>query len=948
MKILHLFLLLLLIIVVSKVTAQKDSVAIENLIQLAREYSDDDRCQDAIPIYQKVLQYQQNLWGKDNVYAAKTYNRIGNCQDELGAYDDAIKSHQLALEMRQKLLGKEHYDVGTSYKNMGVSYRRKGLYSKALECQLIALDNRIRTKGSEHIKTAYSYENVAICYEMLGDYDRSISYYEKALAIEMKELGEEHRYVSELYNNIGGCWRLRNQYDKALDYFRKAKQIRLKISGDESRQLGDIYNNMANCYRYLDCSSDALIYANQALEIREKVLPKGHPSIAKTYETIGKIYLKNEEYKKAITPFRKCLDLVAASKKSIEMLIPESYHSLGIVELKLGNLANALALCDSAYWALNLPIHITNENIWEVPKLSIDIYGTIANAYLKKYYQDSDIENLKVGLQMTRESIKLIDHFRWSYQGNNAKVLLNSEVLSIYEDAITICKLLYQKDANISYLNEAFVFMEKSKSMVLQDALRLSNAKSFAGLPDTLLQQEQELQEQIAQLERDKYQLVNQKPIKQIELNKINHALFKYRYQLSEFATQLEKQFPDYHALKYDTTVIQLAEIQQYLVEDQSMIEYFVGDSSVFILVINKNEAYLHQQNKNFSLEDLVQDFQKSIYIQHLHTNVDSTYAQVAFYLYESLWKPIEPLINERVIVVPANVLGYLPFAALLKELPTDYTSYQNYPYLLHDYHISYSHAASLYPEYLRPRRKGTTINLLAFAPSFASKQALAVLDDTQRARGQLKFNLQEVEAIHEIWGGKVMEGNEASKKNFLDLAPKSKLLHLATHGKTDEKSGEFAYLVFSPSEPDHLVYLRELYSLRLNAEMVVLSACETGIGPLQKGEGVISLARGFIYSGAQSIITTLWRVSDKSSASLMTSFYQELEQEKTKDAALREAQIDYIQSQPARLAHPFYWAAYIPIGNMNVISPKNNFLLYILLIGIILSVLMLVKYIPK
>ena len=136
-------------------------------------------------------------------------------------------------------------------------------------------------------------------------------------------------------------------------------------------------------------------------------------------------------------------------------------------------------------------------------------------------------------------------------------------------------------------------------------------------------------------------------------------------------------------------------------------------------------------------------------------------------------------------------------------------------------------------------------------------------------------------------------------------------------------RTGTFLFLAFheiSDSLENEKLYVRDLYNLTLDAEMVVLSACETGIGELQRGEGVISLARGFVYAGAGSLVTSLWSVDDLSTKQVMELFYQNLKSGQTKDAALRNAKLTYLASTPQK-AHPFYWAAFAPIGNMESIE---------------------------
>ena len=167
---------------------------------------------------------------------------------------------------------------------------------------------------------------------------------------------------------------------------------------------------------------------------------------------------------------------------------------------------------------------------------------------------------------------------------------------------------------------------------------------------------------------------------------------------------------------------------------------------------------------------------------------------------------------------------------------------------------------------------------------------------------------------------GKPFLNKEATVANFMKYANKYRILHLATHGVANDQTGDYSYLAFyqdSDSLTTDIIYVKDLYNLQLAAEMVVLSACETAIGEFQRGEGIVSLARGFFYAGSQSIVTTLWKLDDKSSLELMPAFYQNIEKGMTKDVALQQAKLSFLENNQDFRGHPLYWASFVPVGNM-------------------------------
>ena len=401
----------------------------------------------------------------------------------------------------------------------------------------------------------------------------------------------------------------------------------------------------------------------------------------------------------------------------------------------------------------------------------------------------------------------------------------------------------------------------------------------------------------------------------------------------------MEQDYPDYYRLKYDNRSISVKEVQENLLyADQALIEYFIGDSNIFVFLIKPNDYQVHSIPKDFPLETWVNQMRRGIYQYHLtpqvsqadYATLNDTFAIASHQLYQKLIAPIKADLPRKLIIVPDGILGYLPFDALLTKPPEQNHSFKSHDYLLQEHEISYSYSATLLEEMQSaPDDKGNK-QLLAFAPSFEENTTFFTSIKTRRdGLGPLLYNIPEAESINAIFGGDIFSGTTATKSQFTEHSQEYRILHLATHGKANDQIGDYSFLAFaepSDSTEDPKLYVRDLYNLRLNADMVVLSACETGIGELQRGEGIISLARGFSYAGAKSIITTLWSVNDASTKELMESFYQYLKDGQTKDAALRQAKLDYLNAHTNDEAHPFFWAGFIPIGDMSVIEPISAF----------------------
>ncbi|MEO1713727.1 MAG: CHAT domain-containing protein, partial [Bacteroidota bacterium] len=309
---------------------------------------------------------------------------------------------------------------------------------------------------------------------------------------------------------------------------------------------------------------------------------------------------------------------------------------------------------------------------------------------------------------------------------------------------------------------------------------------------------------------------------------------------------------------------------------------------------------------------------------------------------------------NAEITIIPDGPLAYIPFEALLSDSTSRENSYFQLPFLLKEYTFNYGYSATLQTEMLEKEPEGSpSAGLIAFAPSFPSEQdaqkdripevlSLDLIPNQRAEHSPLSNNIPEANAVSQITNGTSITGERATKKAFLREAPKHQIIHLSTHGKANDELGEYAYLVFQDrpegSPAEERLYNNELYSLRLNADLVVLSACETGIGELNRGEGVISLARGFSFAGAKSIVTSLWNVNDQSTRSIMEYFYQHLRVGLPKHRALQQAKLDYLEAGNSSEAalNPFYWAAFIQIGDQNPIKfpTSQSWIVWLIILG--------------
>ena len=335
-----------------------------------------------------------------------------------------------------------------------------------------------------------------------------------------------------------------------------------------------------------------------------------------------------------------------------------------------------------------------------------------------------------------------------------------------------------------------------------------------------------------------------------------------------------------------------------------------------------------------------IDEFREIIISKDFSDESESRYCELAHHLYRQLIAPVEELLTGRsLIIIPDGKLASIPFEALLtSRVQGPDNNSKDYPYLIKQHPVSYGYSSTILLNSLHKSNNAAHHSILSFAPSFQAddKALLAELKERGAEFVSLPGTKNEVAQILDIAGGEPYLDENASEANFKQLAPEYQVLHIATHGIIDDKNPMKSGLVFSKendSIEDGFLNVYELYSLRLNADMAVLSACNSGYGKLQQGEGVMSMARAFLYAGVPGIVMSQWSVNDKSSAKIMVSFYKGLNSGLSKAQAMQKAKLDYLQNADKLTANPYFWAGFVVIGNPLPVAFSNTIWYWWLLI---------------
>ena len=922
--------------------------------------------------YVKALKIRLQLLGEEDLDVASSYNNLGYCYLEVKDYPKAIDYFSKSLKIRQKALGANHPKIAQNCLSLGDCYIQLEQPDQALIFLNRALNITVQSNQSEHPTAAEIYNHLGTCHSKFGNKAMALQSFEKALKIQLKHFKSNSLPLFAVYNNIATTFNEQGDYNKAMLYYRNNLHILRENLGAIHPYTADTYNNMGTALAKMGKQKEALANHYQALDISTH-LEDAH-RLAETYNNIGNRYWERENYQAAIPAYEQslaifenlygadytgnaliynnlanCLEKDYASKKqyyrkAIQLveqqygnqhaLLAEYKTNLGLTYKEEGQLAAAIQQFDEALAILKVDVNRKNDlDFIEYPTQILDLLNAKADALALLFRKEKKQFHLAEALKLYDHAIEVIKTLRKQYQEEQSRRLLGEISYKTFEGAISTCYQLFEQTQEKVFLERAFAYSEQSRSSIVLSALNTGSAAYFAGIPDSLIDRELELKTNITFYEKKRREERRKAQNANLQLlDSYNNKIFNQKEAYNQLIQQFERDFPDYYRLKYDATTIKPEAIQQDLLEkNAALVEYFVADSSVFVFVVNRKMVHF-QAIPVDSLLEKVSLFRTAIYRPYTDVNAQSEsdylrflnqYAQIAHFLYQKLIHPIADKLPEKVTIISGGVLNFLPFEALLASMPNSIQRLKKLDYLLHHHEFRYAYSATLLQQIRRNNQAKFSKKFVAFAPEFKTND--------KRSLRPLQHNVPEVKGLHALLGGEVYTGQAATRQEFLALAGAYQIIHLATHGKSDNRFGDYSYLAFTASADstkEDLLYAKDIYNLSLHADMVFLSACETGQGEFLRGEGVVSLARAFFYAGAKNIVTTLWSIDDASTQKLVNFFYQNINKGLSKSAALQQAKIRYIQEE--NRPHPFYWAAFITIGDMEAITFNNSLWPYI------------------
>ena len=580
--------------------------------------------------------------------------------------------------------------------------------------------------------------------------------------------------------------------------------------------------------------------------------------------------------------------------------------------------------------------------------------GLVENLFLQ-YENSKDAQLLKEASTYIHEADNALDFLRTKQHYDRDRLVTGALYFDFTLQSTKVNIALYEITGEDKYLHQAFEFVQKGKSYALLQGVSEKRYKLNSGIPLKTINKLNKTKEQYDRLEKRYDDALLSNEIDSGLVANLNEKMGACISTIDSINAAIKETFPTYQLEKAKAPYLRLDEIQQRLGPNQIIFDYYQTDNLLYRFAINKTHYQCDaiKLDKQFekNLQLVIQEVSTPFIGQHSVKHIQN-FANASHQLYKTLISDIDSLIQgKELIIVPHAELSYLPFEILLTEdYSTEIPKFKNYPWLIKDQIISYSYNTAMLKNYTSEPKVFNKV--LAFSPNYTGKlsvdsinlQTDAFLDTILKP---LQGTKKEIAAIQESFSTNSFLNSKATKENFIAAMQNNDILHLAMHSLNDELNPFNSQLVFATKDSVSGSFkASEIYNYNINSPLIVLSSCSTGSGRKKKGEGLLSLARAFTYTGSDAQVMTLWPVNDVSGAKITELFYKRLSESKRKNKALQESKLEYLATADAIKSHPYYWANYVLAGNTQPIKQKMPKGIFVYLLAFaMLSVVILFLY---
>lgn len=744
-------------------------------------------------------------------------------------------------------------------------------------------------------------------YTILGDYENAENIIKQYYFIASEEKNETQKVSAIL--NLSNVYQNTGNVEKAIDLIEKT----LRTEKLSLTQKGILYNNLGANYLLTNVG---FVVKNNALKNAENSFLKTisllkkeksqSETLANAYRNLAKLKIEQNELESASEFLAKAnIEFQKISNKEPRK-IAQLFYENAFLDFKQGKINEATQNISAVFKTLipnyNLKNSLPNQNSLYAETVLLDALDLKSEIYLTENKPQYALKSFSLSFHIEELLQTLLIY-------ENSKIITQIRNRNRTEKCIEIYNSLYQKEKKSSYLESAFLLSEKTKSVVLKNYL--SNSASLSREQKLILQQLQNWNTTI---------LKEQQKLELADIAKINEAIKKQ----NELMLLLKSK--DTKTNTKSQTNFDLKQLYEKLEKDNAvLVEYFFGSHSIYNFTIENKEIKLYSISlEHRGLTDLVGFIN---YFNDAKTIADNpkNYNRLGNKIYKELEIP-KPQHHKNLIIIPDGILGFLPFEALIATA-SETTNFAKMHYVLNDFDVAYNNSAEFY----------LNVVLLSKTP----KSVVGIFPVFEKTNYALRFSKNELESIKHNFDGQFFENEKATFDNFKNNAIGKSIIHLSTHASAGDLEIPASIKFY-----DQEILYSELYNLQLNPDLVVLSACETGIGKLFKAEGAMSVARGFQFAGAQNLLFSLWNVNDYTASVFMDYFYKEVKHNASFVHAAANAKRAFLKNENISNAKksPYYWSAFVYYGTIETPEKSSNYIVYIISFLIIIGLFLIFK----
>ncbi len=832
-----------------------------------------------------------------------------------GDADTVLKELDKVLEVAQEYLPDSIGVIGNIHLYKGIFFYYNAAIKESIHQSELALDyfEQDRNRYLEDISSIYN--NLGVLFSAEGNYYKAEDYIKKAISLkeDYKKSGRPFNEVGHLANylNLGRMYYAQKRYAEFEEYMTELENQIKRIPNTPPNIRYQVNQKLARYYlRIVKDQARATTYLTKLQEI-EKTSDIEPMDVTSTQHLLAESILIAGDTTQAI-------EVITTSTQKLEGILGLQAQRLVEYYINLSEFFGRLKYFDEAYFWSNKANALVKmragENLELMDGDQLQTYAAAIGNLACLHYFNTD--------QNPNHRSEQIKHLGETYLStlrvfaNRTDKLISNEG---YLDFSTVLSALMEvhyagQEENPEAVLDAMELLELKQGLPLIKNQKDINLIKAAGVSDEHSAKIKEINVKLAQL-RSEYALKNAEE----KNNDIASSLVQYNEEKDSVTRVIQKQIVQagFRLLEPVNTNVSQAELQRSIGANECLLQFLNDRRALFVIFYTNDQKFIYTSDEPGLNDEMLK---LHTYLSDPeHYNKDS-FQQYSHQLYKRLILPFEEKISDKdLVIMPTGSFNYIPFEILIKDPEAAKPDY-----LLKHHAVRYLY--SLKQAAVPAKAKNTRQSFVAFAPDFSQDNSSSLA--LRKGYGPLMAAQKEVEQIAKSYPFQTYLKSEASKQLFVEGSKQSNIIHLATHALINNQDPLRSYIVFagndSLKEQEQILFAYELYEMQLDADLAVLSACNTGAGQLTTFDGVVSLAKAFDFAGVRSTVMSLWSAQDETTAEIMDLFYSNLAAGYTKSKALQMAKLTYLENTDPVGAQPFYWAPFVLQGDNEPIPGKK------------------------